>query len=132
MPEEGLPKLKQECTATELESLLKVEVDSQLSAKNVFDHIKKGGQATFIVDLNFKVIISTQVHTLIAIYNRVLITDCLIPDGYVKIDPKSKIAIFEYRLDFIKSTTRMPNIKQATGKKIREFLRQNGIDSSTS
>lgn len=124
---EGVPHVdKSESTQTKLEDLLKVTIDPEVSFPELLNNINNHDWTRFIVDQNFKIVLSTKLHSAIRKTIGINIEDCLWFDGSFRIYPSKSLKFTStYRSD--EDITKR-ELYLATEHKIIEFLKSNKLE----
>ena len=114
-----------ELTRQDLESLMRIKDDSDMSEAAFLAKINAGPAGTFIVDNNFNVFLSLNFHHILLKRLGVSTSNCLVSSANFGIDSKRKLK-FTYSNPDEKKTV----VHEVAEDKIRKLFKSKGLDIS--
>ena len=132
MKEDFPHKNNTELTREQLENLVKIKIDPQITLTQLLSAIKGGGYAIrFLVTDNYNLYLSTNEHERLVLALGVDREDCLLQDGTFVVqktnDKTSNEVVFSYSWG---GKTKIRYVKNTAEEKIAGFLKSNGIEIS--
>jgi len=116
---------KPELTQSELESLLEVKVDPDMSCKELLTSVKDNKWIRFVVGKNFNITLSVSLHKTLRGLVGFEMDDSLSPDGAFRFYRSGNIQFVPSAESYSKKNTQ--ETCRAVENKIKEFLVSNGL-----